>query len=970
MKKRLSFLAAIGVLALSACVKEPIATDNPEGTIAQPVVFTASTETTGTKTALSDNGGGGYQVVWKTGDEILITDNASHRGAYRTESNNSTQASFNYVAESGSEADTAPYQAFYPASLYNGGNLVLPAVQDYTENNIASFPMRGEGDTPSLSFKNLCGIIRLSVTTSPSSCRVSRIILSADEPLSGVFTVTSDAAVISSGTTGVTLRCPDDGILINGTPKDFYIAVPPGTYHNLQITVVTTAFGHQTRTAKVDITVERSKITPISLSFNSIVRDVTDLSRVETANSYIVREAGAYKFKADVAGNGAADLSGISKTISGVSSVYLLWATCGTATAPGTYELIKNVRNGGDGYIYFETGAEFMEGNALIAVKDASDNILWSWHIWFESDDLSSMAHVYPTSNSVMMDRNLGATDNYWRSDNFFSAGLLYEWGRKDPFPNTIAPDPSSGTVAMKGTSTTISLASLAIADAVAHPTTVSLGSISGATWAGSSKTIFDPCPPGWKVPSPSDFSGMIGGGKGRWRSAPDSWHGGFISAKNLQGSTVSVYFPAAGEYGHGHLQHFDQGTASCLYTNTTAYSKSFDFSASINGQMQDKDDFWACSVRCVKDDHYLDPEDFDDISSAAGTANCYIIPTAGQYKFPATVKGNGAATLAGISPTTDANSIASAELVWASFGTTTAPAAGELIREVQYRNGYVYVTTSDPLVGGNAVVAIKDASGNILWSWHLWLTSFNPDTYQKEYYGGAIFMDRNLGALSNAYNSSNSNDYGLLYQWGRKDPFLNAPNRTTYSSTEAAIYGTARDAKNQLYTVAETILHPTDYPYTYNNTPWMTNEQKNIALWSSTKTIFDPCPAGWKVPQKSSWGDYFIGNFTSATPTKGQGVNVVYTPYGNLTTWLPDAGYRQGAPTENSGVYIQGLGIIQHRGDSYYFRLWCSDGILWRDTFSGASGLYNYDVDLLASPWFYYGTYRDNACSVRCVKE
>ena len=33
-------------------------------------------------------------------------------------------------------------------------------------------------------------------------------------------------------------------------------------------------------------------------------------------------------------------------------------------------------------------------------------------------------------------------------------------------------------------------------------------------------------------------------------------------------------------------------------------------------------------------------------------------------------------------------------------------------------------------------------------------------------------------------------------------------------------------------------------------------------------------------------------------------------------------------------------------------------------------AGLYDYDQDLLVSPWFYYGTYRDNACSVRCVKE
>ena len=109
-----------------------------------------------------------------------------------------------------------------------------------------------------------------------------------------------------------------------------------------------------------------------------------------------------------------------------------------------------------------------------------------------------------------------------------------------------------------------------------------------------------------------------------------------------------------------------------------------------------------------------------------------------------------------------------------------------------------------------------------------------------------------------------------------------------------------------------------------------------------------------------------------------------VYVQCGSANTWYPSAAYRQGAPTKNgNNVYIQGQGILQHRGDNPYIRVWCSDGILWRDSlkpsdpasgnnFAGGNfaGLYDLDQDLLVSPWFYYGTYRDNAFSVRCVKE
>ena len=70
-------------------------------------------------------------------------------------------------------------------------------------------------------------------------------------------------------------------------------------------------------------------------------------------------------------------------------------------------------------------------------------------------------------------------------------------------------------------------------------------------------------------------------------------------------------------------------------------------------------------------------------------------------------------------------------------------------------------------------MIAVKDASGKILWSWHIWATDFDPNAKTLKYTNdnGSTweFMDRNLGA-ANA-ESGSFGAFGLLYQWGRKDP-------------------------------------------------------------------------------------------------------------------------------------------------------------------------------------------------------
>lgn len=85
---------------------------------------------------------------------------------------------------------------------------------------------------------------------------------------------------------------------------------------------------------------------------------------------------------------------------------------------------------------------------------------------------------------------------------------------------------------------------------------------------------------------------------------------------------------------------------------------------------------------------------------------------------------------------------------------------------EVSYKDGIVHFTSDG--TEGNTVLAAFDAKGEVIWSWHLWMTD-QPELFA--YDEGGELMDRNLGATS-ALEADGAASFGLLYQWGRKDPF------------------------------------------------------------------------------------------------------------------------------------------------------------------------------------------------------
>lgn len=250
---------------------------------------------------------------------------------------------------------------------------------------------------------------------------------------------------------------------------------------------------------------------------------------------------------------------------------------------------------------------------------------------------------------------------------------------------------------------------------------------------------------------------------------------------------------------------------------------------------------------------------------SAHGTANCYMVSGPGDYSFDATVMGNGVSTERA---SASALSPAEAGLVWQ--GTPG------LLSGVALREGRVCFTAGEKQ--GNALLAVYDAAGKVLWSWHIWVTSYDPTAAEAKL-NGLTWMTRNLGAVSADYDAAGSVK-GLVWQWGRKDPFpavsgwTDQGDITVYdaSGTLSDPFRTEQVAKPD--NLAEAIAHPTTY---YSGTredgifgpyDWLTTDLSamNDLLWEtpsdSGKTLFDPCPPGWRVPRKESWAGLNDTNF------------------------------------------------------------------------------------------------------------
>lgn len=417
---------------------------------------------------------------------------------------------------------------------------------------------------------------------------------------------------------------------------------------------------------------------------------------------------------------------------------------------------------------------------------------------------------------------------------------------------------------------------------------------------------------------------------------------------------------------------------------------------------------------------------------SAEGTANCYIAQPNGSYCFNAAVKGNGLRdgnsryiTFEGVEITDGSY----AALVWeATFDGDRTRSSHIIDKEPIYSADDKMIYFSTGKSEGNALISLHNASGEILWSWHIWVMAESVTTSSAN---GLEWMDRNLGALNN--NIGDISNRGMLYQWGRKEPFLpshveymKVPSHSydeNYNLTEseeefAQIQSEIEAARIVLNVNNEqrgdgfmewhyvgaippvaleapgninyALQHPTtllgcradiaigeyifDW-YMQQDLVGVENimQQSQSNLWGdsqhseSYKTIFDPCPVGYVVPPADAFSELPEGYACSFVDDEWEASDYGWTwKYGN-GDYFPSVG--------NFDV----SGLIGETSEKMLY--WTSQPFGYGSQGFGKAGTlfvaYNdifYGIFPLldaneAASWYSYGA-RCYGASVRCVKE
>ena len=291
------------------------------------------------------------------------------------------------------------------------------------------------------------------------------------------------------------------------------------------------------------------------------------------------------------------------------------------------------------------------------------------------------------------------------------------------------------------------------------------------------------------------------------------------------------------------------------------------------------------------------------DYNGQMNTANCYVVTHPGYYKIPLVygnaIKNGATNAIAygvGTGSSTFVNhlgaqitdpyiynnencKVGSADLVWQD--------AQYLIRNIALCDDNKYIKfeiTKENIQQGNAVIAVKDENGKIMWSWHIWVT--NKNVYETQAVTASynsqtktfMFMPFPLG-----WNDSTTAPTCTFYQWGRKDPFPPSNGSSLTSTTDKTVYkydtngnSTTSNCWSKVSSqadIATSILTPSTFYFGYNWCSQSSNELWNVGniatdvnFNSVTKSVYDPSPAGFRLPETAAFTGFTQGTWSSTT--------------------------------------------------------------------------------------------------------
>ncbi len=472
-------------------------------------------------------------------------------------------------------------------------------------------------------------------------------------------------------------------------------------------------------------------------------------------------------------------------------------------------------------------------------------------------------------------------------------------------------------------------------------------------------------------------------------------------------------------------------------------------------------------------------------------SSNCFVVEPGDKLTFEPYYRvetGGGYRIEDYLNPNDEDKKIAGMEIIWQTKDCIGDNSNYDLVTfELDEKEPIHSKITVHQSREGNALIGARNAAGDIIWSWHIWVTHNQPDNFReaivyktyawdengiksdKPRIPGYGVMPCNLGALE--YISSVSDlgtgrnhprfpedqlrTFGMMYQWGRKDPFppLARLTEDTYSTASWLDYTdenteihydnanqksvgktSGTDANYLFHTVngPETVRYSIGNPTVYiavgtprnsmlginpddadyrNGGDWCTGENGTTdRLWGglnindlinmkklliernteagdiylydnygTEKSIFDPCPTGWRVAPPDLWLGFTKTGLNPSVRNAYDMNEINYdrertNPYG-MSMFMREWGGGPSSyfPTQGT-LCVNGRGYHAGRCGNYHnatcvenrvniLHIHNNSLLSWQASFSGGHfHIFEYDYKN------YY--YKSTAGPVRCVRD
>ncbi len=365
-----------------------------------------------------------------------------------------------------------------------------------------------------------------------------------------------------------------------------------------------------------------------------------------------------------------------------------------------------------------------------------------------------------------------------------------------------------------------------------------------------------------------------------------------------------------------------------------------------------------------------LSKQDIYGTPIAQTTANCYVVKEPGLYKLPlvfgnalkdgsvnasAYTKNSGSYShdfvdYNGTNVTSPyienvSGAAASAQLSIADTDgifTDISIVDGSPCRYLQFK------VNSIPATGANGVLSIKNSSGTIMWSWHIWVWEDSLATVELA--NAYKIMPVNLASKWD--DSAKTKIKNWYYQFGRPNPLLcpSAYNSTSNHVSYGSLGYTTASVASHLY---KGIQNPTTYfnkESSYYN--WFSsNSDKTYNLWDAActstgssdnnvvKTIYDPCPIGFKMPNGNTFNyfstEYAVGSFAN-------GYKFIRYSGDTVGVFFPASGLLHSAGGMLSSVGSEGyVWLSSSYSGKYAYHLFFSSSYVYpKDEIQRVSGL------------------------------